>query len=666
MKKNLLTLFILIMSVLGLQAQMYTSPNGTSNNVFPFRSTTNMVQWIYFPSDFTPAVPAGFINKLYIRVHPTLGTNGVATYTNLTIKMGHTNATATFVGPWMTGMSQVYFAANVSFNVILDSWVEIPLQTPFFYNATDNLMMEISQTNYVFGFYIVNNSDSPNRRMWGTVGSTNSSGAGTGLMYMGFDLAPNNCSGTPNNGVAAFTSAGNITCGQTASFELQNASTGPGISYSWMRSTDNGATWTSFGTNATTATLSGATVKTLVKCITHCSHSNESSISNTLTVNVSQIPISLGADTAICNNAAIQLSVASYNPAAVLWDDNSTNTMRTVNSSGNYTVRVTHQNNCISYDTIAIRSGVEPVNPFNASYNLCEDATLQLSARNPGMSYVWTTSATTAAINVTTPGSYGVSITSPDLCNASFSTTVISRPKPVFSLPAVSLICPGDSALVDATAQHGVAYSWSNGATTPSQYLKTEGRYTAVATTEYGCSDSAFTDLVFRPEPFTEGFSYIPGFYQELKNVKFTPINPVDVNTYHWDFGDGAVSQIKDAEHLYAAFGDYLVTLTVTNDCGATEYRQKISIPTATGIPELPGTVFYIYPNPGNGDITLKTAMDTDHCTYRIYGMDGRLLQEGALKDSKIDATGLGNGNYVLEIDPGKGNVWREKLVIVK
>lgn len=669
MNRNLLTLFILILSVLGLHAQtpQYTSPNGTSNNIFPFRSTTNKVQWIYYPTDFTPVVPTGFINKLYIRVHPTLGSNGVATYTNLTIKMGHTNTTATFVGPWMTaGMNQVYYAANVSFNTVLDSWVEIPLQTPFLYNATDNLMLEISQTNFVFGFYIVNNSDAPNRRMWGSVANPNSDGAGNGLMYMGFDVAPNNCSGSPNNGVAAFTSAGTITCGQPVSFELQNPSTGPGITYNWLRSSDNGVTWTSFGTSATTATLTDATVNTLVKCATFCSHSNQRSESNTLTVNVRQIPISLGGDTAICDNATIQLSVASYNPSAVLWDNNTSGLTRTVTDSGTYIVKMTHANNCISYDTILIHNGREPVNPFMTSYNLCEDAMLQLSAQNPGMAYTWSNSATTATINVTTPGNYGVAITSPDRCNASFNTTVISRPKPVFSLPPVSVICPGDSVFVDATAQHGVAYSWSNGMSGPTQYLKHEGRYTAIATTAYGCQDSALTELVFRPSPFAEGFSYIPGFYQELKNVQFTPINPANINTYHWDFGDGGVSLVKDAVHLYATFGDYLVTLTVTNDCGTTVYRQKISIPESTGIEEPGQSVFYIYPNPGDGDIRLKTAAGLIPYNYKIYGMDGRLLLSGNIKDNSINAKSLNNGNYVLEIDAGKGNVWKTQLVIAK
>lgn len=34
---------------------------------------------------------------------------------------------------------------------------------------------------------------------------------------------------------------------------------------------------------------------------------------------------------------------------------------------------------------------------------------------------------------------------------------------------------------------------------------------------------------------------------------------------YAWDFGDGAVSQVQNATHVYAQVGNYTVTLTVTD-----------------------------------------------------------------------------------------------------
>lgn len=651
------------------QTPQYTSPNGTSNNIYPLRSNNpNMVQWIYTPADFTPTVPAGLISKLYIRVHATLGAANTAVYTNLLVRMGHTTATATYVGPWMTGFTTVYNAANVSFPYVLDSWLEITLQTPFFYNAVDNLMLEISHSNQTNGIYIVNNTASPNRRMWGLASGTSSTGAGAGLMYMGFDLQPDSCTGTPASGVAAFTSSNDITCGENVSVQLQNAEVGLGITYDWQTSINNGITWVSSGQTGMNATLSGITQNTSVRCVTSCTFSNSSANSNVINITVSPIEISAGNDSAICDNASMDLSVLSYNPTSVTWDDNSTNHTRTISSPGNYYVTMTHNNGCVSTDTVYITDGAEPVNPFDADYDLCGDATITLDAQNANMSYLWNTSATTQTITVSNGGMYDVDITSGDMCMANFSTNVIDRPKPVFNqIPSSVIICDGDSFFVDATAQNAVAYAWNNGVLTPDQYLKDEQVYTVIATTDYGCQDSAHVDLEFRPQPLIEGFTYIPGFYNQLREVQFAPINPTNVNTYLWIFGDGDSSTLQNPLHVYDSFGDYDVTLYVYNDCSATNYTQEIRIKVGTtGISGQEAAVFGIYPVPSKGDIHIRTDINIEDMQFVIYSMDGKVLKTGVINNKLIDAQELNNGNYILEIKGKENTIWREKLMILK
>lgn len=193
MMKNLLTLLCGTILTSGLFAQItpeYTSPNGTSNNVFPFNSTTNQVQWVYLQSDFTPAVTPGLITKVYFYVHPTLGSSNTANFTNLTVKMSNTTLAATVAGPWNTGLTTVYQAPTTSMLATQSTWTELTLQTPFFYTG-GNLLMEVSQSSYSPGFYIVNYTAPRNARMWGSVGSTTAS-AGDGLMYFGFDMVKEN------------------------------------------------------------------------------------------------------------------------------------------------------------------------------------------------------------------------------------------------------------------------------------------------------------------------------------------------------------------------------------------------------------------------------------------------------------------------------------------
>lgn len=641
----------------------------TTANVFPFSSTSsNKTQVIYSPGDFLPSLvgtPVN-INKFFIYVNSAVTTT---TFSNLTIKIGPTTQTTFTTNVWATGLTQVYTAPSVTFtSLAIGNWVELTLPTPYYWDVTSNIVVEMSQTAYTGGgFNLLNENGNGNKRLHGGVLNPNATNWATGQSKIGFSVIPLQCSGTPNAGVIFFASSGTITCGQNVSFSMSNASSDPGIEYIWQYSADNGATWTVFGTNATTADLNVINRPVQVRCVTHCTHSNLSSPSNILNVTVNPIPVSIGNDTAICENANIALSVAGYNPAAVVWEDNSTTVNRSISMAGTYHVRLTHANGCISRDTIIVRTGVEPVNPLATSYNWCEASVLQLTAGNPGMTYLWSNNAVTQTLDVTAGGNYAVTVTSADKCRKTFTTVVTPRPKPVLDLPVNMLICKGDSVAVDATTLHAVQYVWSHGPGMPEVYLRNEGTYKVVVATAYNCQDSATVELVFRPDATTQGFSYIPGFFNQLKNVLFTPISPEHVITYHWDFGDGSTSALKDAQHLYGAFGDYTVHLTVTNDCGATVYTQKISIPEdATGVKETGMDLLRIYPNPAANSVYLTADVKLNHPEFYIYGLDGRLLKSGVVSGDVIDVSDVNDGTYILEIYTEQANVYRGKLLIAK
>ena len=61
----------------------------------------------------------------------------------------------------------------------------------------------------------------------------------------------------------------------------------------------------------------------------------------------------------------------------------------------------------------------------------------------------------------------------------------------------------------------------------------------------------------------------------ENDEVEFTGSNSYDpdgdIVSYHWDFGDGDTSDMMNPTHVYDTPGDYTVTLTVTDDEGATD-----------------------------------------------------------------------------------------------
>ena len=73
--KNQNLLFLLFILVISISNGVYAQPMfqstaiPSSSNSFPLSSSTsNKVQWLYLPSEITPAAPSALISKIYLRV----------------------------------------------------------------------------------------------------------------------------------------------------------------------------------------------------------------------------------------------------------------------------------------------------------------------------------------------------------------------------------------------------------------------------------------------------------------------------------------------------------------------------------------------------------------------------------------------------------------------
>ncbi len=154
-------LFVATAIMMGLvsfgQPNMYKTVVGTSSTANLLNTNSRKSQQLYLPGDLTGAAN-GNISKVYFR----WAANTTGNYTNFSIKLGQTTATAFSPNgsnyDFFTGLTTVFSAATYTIVVgaAAGDFVELPISVPFAYDASKTLIVEIA--------YQTVSSTSPNAR----------------------------------------------------------------------------------------------------------------------------------------------------------------------------------------------------------------------------------------------------------------------------------------------------------------------------------------------------------------------------------------------------------------------------------------------------------------------------------------------------------------------
>ncbi|MFZ1751177.1 MAG: T9SS type A sorting domain-containing protein [Saprospiraceae bacterium] len=331
-----------------------------------------------------------------------------------------------------------------------------------------------------------------------------------------------------------------------------------GVLYQWS----NGATTANILVSPTVNTTYTVTVTDINGC----------NATQSKTVTVHSLPVAnVIGNSPICQGESTLLTASggvSYG-----WNNGETTAAISVspNTSTSYTVTVTNSNGCKSTFTKSVSVHPLPIAAISGNSAICNGDSTMLTGSG-GITYVWSTGATTSVISVNPVvlTTYTVTITDTNGCTSSTSKTVNINASPDLTIAGNGSICIGESTSLSVAG--GVSYMWSNGATTSSISVSPTSTtiYSVTVTNSSGCI-GAFTKTVI---VHTLPQALITGTDTICLGAS-TTLTASGGNSYLWNTGattaNITVSPLSN--------NVYSVTVTNTNGCTSTSTKTVIVNP---------------------------------------------------------------------------------------
>lgn len=211
----------------------------------------------------------------------------------------------------------------------------------------------------------------------------------------------------------------------------------------------------------------------------------------------------------ICENATHDL-VVPFDPAATYtWffaEDTVVGTnVHTVSEPGTYYVAY---NGCRELDSINIFHSPIPTIDLGPDRTLCTDELLTLDATAQNATYLWSTgetSPTIVASGVTQTYSVSVDVAGCGTYTDDVTITFQGTPYP-FSLGPDTLLCPGESVIIDAFRPEATRYVWNTGSGNPQINVNRSGEYSVFVTINGFCDVVDTMEVRYsRLRPFSLG-----------------------------------------------------------------------------------------------------------------------------------------------------------------
>ncbi len=291
-------------------------------------------------------------------------------------------------------------------------------------------------------------------------------------------------------------------------------------------------------------------------------------ISNPVSVTVFPLPtasISASGPTAFCQGGNVVLTSSAG--TSYLWSNMMTTQSITVNSTGNFYVKVTDANGCYDISqTVSVIVDQLPSTPTITSsgpLQFCQGDSVQLST-NPSFAYLWSTGATTQSVTVYSSGNYTLQYLDSLGCSSATSVpaqVVVLPAPPMPTITQVGMLLTSNSPSSNQWNLNGIPIP---NATFVTYTVLQAGNYSVTVTGVNGCSSTSLSVYV-NPQGLNEtvdvgSFEIFPNpaFGQTLLTLQLKNACSFQLEAYTTD------AKLLFRKSIYAHSGEFQTSVDVS------------------------------------------------------------------------------------------------------
>ncbi|MBI3517736.1 MAG: T9SS type A sorting domain-containing protein [Bacteroidetes bacterium] len=410
---------------------------------------------------------------------------------------------------------------------------------------------------------------------------------------------------------------------------------GGATSYSWSGGITNGV---SFAPSTTVYTVTGTAAN-------GCTNTAVASVTVNNLPNVSATP----ASTAVC--VGTNLTLTGGGATTYTWTGGVTNGVSFAPTSTDYTVTGTDVNGCKNTAVASVTVNTLPnVTATPASTAVCAGTNVTLTGGGSATTFTWTGGVTNGTPFAPATADYTVSGTDGNGCvNSAVASVTVNALPNVTATPSSTVVCAGTNITLTAGGA-ATTYTWSNGVIDGAAFVPTSNDYTVTGTDANGCVNTAVASVTVNSNP-TVLANASASVICTGENVTLTGSG---ATSYTWSAGvvDG-VAFAPTSTDTYTVTGD-------ANGCTGTA-TVEVTVSLCTGISSVSASnsAILIYPNPNNGDFTIKAHKAE---TIVIVNELGQFIQTVELtqsNDFSFKVFNLQAGIYFLN-----GQTTKQKIVV--